>query len=333
MPLEGLVVTDNTYAGESDLSMYVTQQTFMLDTVKEGCLMIKDDIKKQFTIPFLDVTNIIQDRSAQPQSQGTITITGKVLQPRDYMVKVDFNPNDMTVNWQAINLNKNLIDRTLPETTNSYVLMFILKREVEYNEFAIWRSRIQFHPQHGAVDPTSKGMLATDAQYNKFDGLIYKILNDSTAVQVAGAQVLTVNNIVPQLYASYSAIPNQLINKYGKDGLRCHVSINTNKLYEEAQASLTFKSTDLTQMGIRRYKNYEVVVLAGMPDNTIIWTISAPTTESHFWLGQNSATDDTNVKMAPKTADGDLWFIKILMKADTQTGWGVQIVISTTITL
>lgn len=333
MALEGLQVQDTTYAGESDLSYYVTQATLQMDTMKNGCLMVKDDIKKQFTIPFMDITNIIQDRSAQMQSQGNIIIAGKQVIPRDYAIKIDFNPNDLTVNWQALNLQKDLIDRALPETTNNYVIMYTLKRNVEYNEQAIWRGRIQFHPAHGAVDPTTKGQVAGDAIFNKFDGLIYKILNDNTTIQVAGAQVLTVNNVISQFYNVYNAVPIALLNKYGIDGLRFHISKNTQKIYEEAQSQLAFKSINLTDKGIKQYKGYEVVPLAGMPDNVIICTISEPSPEGHFWLGLNSSTDQTNVKVGLKTNDGDLWFIKILMKADTQTGWGTEIVYSGTITL
>lgn len=332
MALEGLQVLDATYAGETDLNLYVTQRTLQMDTVKEGCLMIKDDIKKQYTIPFLDITNIIQDRAAQPISQGNWIITGKQIVPRDYMIYTEFNPRDLEVNWQAIKLNKELIDRQLPETTNSWVIMYTLQRNIEFNEQAIWRSRIAFHPLHGNVNPTTKGQLATDSIFNKFDGLIVKILNDATTIQVAGAQVLTVNNIISQLYNSYNSVPQALLHKYGIDGLRGHISYNTMKIYEEAQSELTFKSTDTTEKGIRRSKGYDLAVLAGMPDNTIIWTVSEPTPEGHFWLGLNSATDETNVKMMPVNNAGENWFLKILMKADTQIGWGTEIVISTTIT-
>lgn len=327
-----LSTLDTSYAGESDNGMYVIKHTGELDTVKKGCIMVKDDIKKKYTIPFLDITNIIQDRQAAPTSQGSIAITGKVIEPRDYMIFLKFNPRDLEANWQAVNLQKDLIDRGLPATTNAYVIMFTLARNIEYNERAIWRSRIEYHPQHGAVTPASKGAPATDAQYDKYDGLIYKILNDSTTVQVAGAQVLTANNIQAQFDAVYAAIPQPLLYKYGKDGIIFHVSYATQQLWEAAQQSLTFKSTDTTEKGINKYKGYDVVPLYGMSDNTIIAAISEPTPQAAFWLGLNSATDESNVKMGMVNATDETWFLKILMKADTQCGWGTEIVISTTIT-
>jgi len=332
MPAEAMNIVDTTYAGETDLSMYLVQHTLELDTVKKDCLMVKDDIRKQFTIPFLDITNIIQDRAAQPQSQGSISITGKQLAPRDYMIYFRFNPRDLEANWQAVNLQTDLIDRGLPATTNSWIILFTLAREVEYNEQAIWRSRIEFHPAHGNVNPTSKGQAAGDSIFNKYDGLITKILNDATTIQVSGAQVLTINNMQSQMDAVYAAVPPALLYKYGIDGLRFHFSYNSQKIWEEVQQSMTFKSTDLTERGINRYRGYECVALAGMPDNTIICTVSEPGPKSHFWLGLNSATDETNVKMNLVTNDGELWFLKILMKADTQVGWGTEIVISTTLT-
>lgn len=325
-------IVDTSYAGETDNGMYVIQHTGELDTVRKGCIMVKDDIKKQYTIPFLDVTNIIQDRAAMPISQGTISITGKVIAPRDYMIYLTFNPRDLEANWQAVNLQKDLIDRSLPPTTNAYVIMFTLARQIEYNERAIWRSRIQYHPQHGNVDPTTKGAPAGDAIYNKYDGLIKVILADSSTVQVAGAQVLTANNIEAQFDNVYAAIPQPLLYKYGKDGIIFHVSYATQQLWEQAQQSLTFKSTDMTEKGINKYKGYEVVPLYGMSDNTIIAAISEPTPQAPFWLGLNSATDDSNVKMGLLRPEGELWYLKVLMKAATQCGWGTEIVISTTIT-
>jgi len=333
MAAEAFVIQDTSYAGESDNGMYVIQHTLELDTVKKDCIMVKDDIKKQYTIPFIDVTNIIQDRYAMPQSQGAITVSGKTIVPKDYMVMMNFNPRDFEANWQAVNLQTELIDRGLPPTTNAYVIMMTLKRLIEYNEQAIWRSRISFHALHGNVNPTTKGQAATDAQFNKFDGLIYKILNDSSSIQVAGAQVLTEANIKGAFDSVKAAIPDALLYKYGKEGVRFHCNYGTQKIWEQAQQSLAFKSVDMTENGINKYSGYDVVPLAGMPPNTIIATISRPDTTGHFWLGLNSATDESNVKVGLLRPEGELWFLKILMKADTQTGWGTEIIIYTTITL
>ena len=327
---DALVITDTTYAGEA-AGRFITQHTLELDTYKNNCLMIQDGIKKQFTIPRLDVSNIVQDRMATPTSQGTISVDGKQLVPKDYMVYVEFNPRDFETHWQAVDLQKDLIDRSLPPTANAFTVMMVLKRLIEFNEQAIWRSRIQFHPGPSQVTPASKGQASTDAQFCYFDGLIKKILDDSTTIKIAGS-TLTVNNIQAQMDAAYAAVPKPLLFKYGTMGLKFHVSYATFQLWESAQMSLTFKSVDTTQTGIRKYKGYDVVALAGMPDNTIIVTISAPDLDSHLWLGLNSTDDDSNMKMMQVQNNSELWFIKMLMKADTQIGWGLEIVISTTIT-
>jgi hypothetical protein len=74
------------------------------------------------------------------------------------------------------------------------------------------------------------------------------------------------------------------------------------------------------------------VPLAGMPDNTIIATVSCPDQESNLWLGVNSTADQDGLTLARLQANSELYFIKGLFKMDTQVGFADFIVIYTSIT-
>lgn len=328
---EALSIQDTTYSG-THTSQFITLSTLQLDTVDKNCIYVEDGIKKQKTIMRLDVSNIIQRRQPTPTSQGTVTVDGKVILPRDMMIYFEFNPRDYEVHWLAEELSAQLIDRQLPATAASYMVMQTLKVANSNYEQMIWRSRIAFDPQGTATDPTSKGQAAGDSAFFYFDGLITKMLSDSTVIQVANPVTLTVSNIKTAFDNSYYAVPKTLLFQYGAKGLKFHVSYYTKQLWEEYQIEQPFKGKNTTDSGDDRYKGYDVVALAGMPDNTIVVTVSRPGMDSRLWLGLNSTDDESRFKVSPLQANSEMWFVKGLMKMDTQTGWGQEIVIYTTIT-
>ena len=336
---EALSITDTTYAGEA-ASYFITRPVVEMDTVQKGCIHVEDGIKKQFTIPRIEVSNFIQRRAATPVSQGTIAVDGQVLVPKDLMLYIEFNPRDYEAHWQAVNLNPKLLDRELPPTAEEFTMLQTMKRLNEFFEKACWRSRLIFDPTNPSyATPASKGQAIGDSVYFYFDGLMTKILNNAATVQVstpatlvAGTASVGQENISAALNRVYASVPQAILFKYGAKGLKFHVSYLTQQIYEQDLLLGPYKNQDTTEKGINRYKGYDVVPLAGMPDNTIVACISSPDQESNLWLGVNSTEDEKGLQLARLQANSELYFIKGLFKMDTQVGFADFIVIYTTIT-
>jgi hypothetical protein len=338
---EALNITDTTYAGDTALS-FILRPLIQADTVQKGCIHVEDGIKKQRTIPRIDVTNIMQKRAATPTSSGSIAVDGRVIVPQDMMLYIEFNPRDFEAHWQAVNLNPKLIDRDLPPTAEDFVTRQTMARLNEFFELAIWRSRKIFDPSNAAaVTPASKGQDVTDSAYIYFDGLMHKLLNDAATIQVSTPRTLISSGasdgsnevIVEALNRVYKLVPKALLYKYGPGGLKFHVSYATQQVYEDyLTTTTTFKNNDTTERGINKYKGYEVVPLAGMPDNTIIACVTSPGLDSNLWVGMNSAEDENTLKLAQLQANSELFFLKGLFKMDTQAGFPDFIVLYTKIT-
>jgi hypothetical protein len=335
---EALVITDTTYAGEA-ASQFIMRPVIGMDTVQKGCIHVQDGIKKQYTIPRIEVTNFIQKRAATPQSKGTMTVDGKVIVPKDLMVYIEFNPRDYESHWQAVNLSPKLLDRELPPTAEEFTMIQTMKRLNEFFENATWRSRIVFDPSGAAVTPASKGQDAGDSAYFYFDGLIVKLLADASTIQtsspatlVAGTATGGQENVTAAFGRVYNLVPKALLFKYGAKGLKFHVSYATQQLYEQDLLLATFKNQDTTEKGINRYKGYDIVPLAGMPDNTIIACVSSPDIDSNLWAGCNSSADEESLMLARLQANSELYFIKGLFKMDTQVGFPDFVVMYTSIT-
>lgn len=340
---EALVINDTSYAG-TVASYMITRAVVGADTIEKGCIYVEDGIKKKRTIPRIEVSGFMQKRAATPTSKGTVTVDGQVLEPRDIMLYYEFNPRDYEQHWYAEQLKPQLLARDLPQTAEAFMVMQQMKRLNEWFENAIWRSRIQYDPDGDNVDPTTKGAPATDAEYLYFDGLIKKLL-DGASVPPAGQRTILVSspatlvsgtagggeeNVIAAMKRTYDLVPQALLYKYGPTGLKFLVNYATQKLYEEALSTNTFKNQDTTEKGINRYKGYDVVPLAGLPDNTIVACYCMPDIQSNLWLGINS-TEDNQLQLTKLQANSELYFIKGLFKMDTQSGFYDQVVLYTTL--
>lgn len=328
---EALVINDTTYAGEA--ASYMIQRAVVgSDTIEKGCIYVEDGIKKYKTIPRIEVTNLFQRRAATPISQGTVTVDAKRIAPQDLMLYYEFNPRDYEAHWFAQMLNPKLLDTELPVTAENFMMMMTMKRTNEFFENHIWRGRKSYDIQGLGTDPTSVGGVATDAAYFYFDGLIERALSDSTTIQVPAPVALTggsAGNIIDKFQVAYKLVPPALLYKYGPGGLKYLVSYADQQKYEDTMQKLTtFKNQDTSEKGINRYTGYDVVPLAGIPENTFFVCIAKPDIDSNLWLGINS-TEDNQLELQRKQANSELFFVKGLFKMDSQIGFADQLVIYT----
>lgn len=327
---EALQINDTSWSGPSAAYM-ITRAVVGADTIEKGCIYVEDGIRKQKTIPRIEVSNFIQKRKATPTSYGSVTVDGQVLVPQDLMLYYEFNPRDYEQHFYAEQLQPKLLGRELPVTAENFMMMQTMKRLNEFFENAIWKSRTAYDPDGTALDPTTKGAAAGDAIYFYFNGLIQKILSATGTISVAGAVALTKSNVRTQLQACLDSVPPALLYRYGAGGLKFMVSYKTQRLYETALREDSFKNQDTTSKGINMYSGYDVVPLAGMPDDTIVVCIAKPDTDSNLWLGINS-TEDNMLQLQRLQNNSELFFVKGLFKMDTQIGFADQLVIYTTIT-
>lgn len=327
---DALVIADTTYAGEV-ASYMITRAVVGADTVEKGCIYVEDGIKKKKTIPRIEVSDFFQKRKATPTSKGTVTVDGAVLEPQDLMLYIEFNPRDYEQHWFATQMNPKLLDAELPPTAENFMMLQIMKRSAEFFENHTWRGRKQYDADGDNVDPTSKGAAASDAAYLYFDGLIKKALDNGNTIQVASPVALTSSNIIAKFEAGYALVPSALLYKYGPLGLKLLVSYKDQQKYEEALTSSSFKNNDTTEKGINKYKGYDVVPLAGIPENTFLWAIGKPDVDSNLWEGINSQ-EDVQLQLARLQANSELFFVKGLFKMDTQIGFADQLVMYTTMT-
>lgn len=303
----GFIINDQNYAGEA-ASQFIVKAITGADTIQGGNVYLKDGIKKKFTIPRWDATytDFIQDRAATPVSQGTSTIDGQPIVPEDYMIYYEFNPRDFEEHWFATQLDPTLIDRSLPVSVESVVVQEILKRHAKYFNQMIWN-----------------GDMTTTGVFKYFDGFIRKATLSGDTVVVPSPVALTVDNIQAKFLLGFDLITPALLFD---PSMKFYVSYSTYIMYGQSQINQTYKGIDTTAVSVPYFKGLKVERIADFPDDTYLIAKGMPTTESNLWVGMNSV-DDANLILQKKQANSELWFVKMLMKADVQIGWNSETVL------
>ena len=329
----GLIINDTQYSG-TFASYFWLPATYGMDTVGKGAVHVEDGIKKKHTIGRVDFSNPLQPRHATPTSQGSFTIDGRTLFPNDVMVYSEFNPRDFESHWLAEQLSPTLLARELPVTAENYMLQIALSRSLEQIENSIWMGSTNYSSITDVNDPRY--------QLQFFDGFINKMVNDGNVPQVLSPLPLTggsttgsVKNVLEamdELITLGASTKKALFARADRfKRLKFFVSVNTEQIYQTALTTgLTFKGLNTMDAGVKPYKGYEVMALAGMPDDTILLCEGLPDTSSNLYLGMNSV-EDNQLQLMRLQNNSELFFIKGLMKYDVQYGFSEQNFLYTTL--
>ena len=319
-----LQINDTTYSG-TYASYFWLPATFGMDTIQKGSVYVKDGIKKKHTIDRMDFSTPLQERAATPTSSGDFTITGRVLNPADIMLYTEFNPRNFEDSFVAEQLSKTLLAREVPVTVESYMMQIALNRAMEQVETMIWQGSTSYTAPIGS---------AGNGQLKFFDGFLKKMVTDSAVHKVASPTTLTSSNILAamdSLITLTATNKKSLLSRSSRfERLKFFVSVNTEQLYQTAALNLTFKGQQFNSGQALPYKGYQVVTLAGLPDNTILFCEGLADTSSNLYVGMNS-TEDNQLQLQRLQNNSELLFLKGFMKYDVQYGFSEEVFLYTTL--
>jgi len=314
------------YSGEV-LEAFITKAVVGNDTVDKGLIKIQSGIQHKYTLPRVQVSNIIQPRVATPnrysdngESVGDFTISERELNPTDLMVYTEFNPRDLEDFWKFAQPEGNLVFRTLEPQVQVALVGELLKEVNRYLGQAIW---------HGAL--SNVGISGTPAGgadlgdpalgLDRFNGLLYNILNDKK-VNAAGdipilagaSDITTTTEVLAALNAVFDLIPKAL---RGNPNLKIILDWTLFDLYDQALIESNFKHADYTNTNVQRFRGITVVPTHGAPVSTIVAAVASADTSSNLWMGIDYVNDAEVLQVEKLQANSEEYFFKLLLKADT----------------
>ncbi len=275
------------------------------ETVAGGHINIETDIRKDRSLPRMQMSQIIQDRAATPVSSGLFTYDERKLTPKDWMVYVEFNPNDFRAIWQTFQSTDPFVFSELPNDVQIVMVRLVLEGQNGVNPYigqAIWQGDIA----------------AGTPPLDKFDGLRVKAAADATVVDVVGT-TLTAANIFAELQKVYDA---SRVEARRHPDYKIFIPDSAFELYTNALRDLTNKSIDPTEEAPKLFRGKTLVNLVGMPDDTMTATVSNDDRSSNIHLGVGAIEDQNTLQIEKLQANSEKWFIKMLMDMDTQIMFG-----------
>lgn len=105
---------------------------------------IKSGIQYKYTLPSVSLGDIIQDNKPTPtsptDSKGTYTFRERYLEPKDFMVYLEFNPRDFEKYWMFAQPDGNLVFRELDPKVQATMLRLLMDKKNAFIGDAIWQS-------------------------------------------------------------------------------------------------------------------------------------------------------------------------------------------------
>lgn len=98
-------------------------------------------------------------------------------------------------------------------------------------------------------------------------------------------------------------------------------------IYDDVITEKPFKGADYRNMNEEKYKGIRIAVLSDLPKDVMFVTVASPDMLSNLWIGVNLADDANAIQIGKVANNGELFFFKMLMKADTNTVYGEDIVL------
>ena len=329
------ISVDNSWSGL--YAQYVILKAlYSMDTLEKGVVAVDSDIKKVFTIDRLDLVNPLSPSQAIPTAQpgSGWTMDSRTMTPGNFQTFQVANPRDLESTVWSKYLAKPILEEIIPTggpDLSGKMVQVLLGRSGEQIENMFWQGALAYQGHYVWGQ--------TNYQLQYFNGYLQRMVNDPlvnlstiTPVTLTNSNIFAVlDNLIEQAAKLYKAL---ISDKNSHRDMKFLCSTLTKVLYKEQLANTQFKGGPLDYSGTYTWKGYEVIDLAGMPDNTIIFTrASTDPNIGNFHVAMNSEAD-WNLRIGQ--LDGNIFAEQYAMlakwKFDVNYGWSDMIFLYTTLT-
>jgi hypothetical protein len=291
-----------TYAGES-AGKYIAAALLSSPTLSSGFVTIKLNIKTKETVKKLATAGLLADATCDFTPTGSVTLTERVLTPKELQVNVQLCKKDFRSDWDAIEMGFSVYD-TLPKSFQDFILAHVIASVAQSNEVNIYAGN--------------------ELDAGEFGGFIELMTADATVLDVAGAAGgVTATNVIAELAKVVDKIPNVISLK---TDLELVVAPNVAKAYRRAMSALGFKQEFYSSTIPMEYEGVKLVVGEGLPASYMI----AAQVEN-LWFGTGLLDDANEVKVLDMAELDGSQNVRIVMRftAGVQYGIGAECVLYT----
>ncbi len=267
----------STYAGEF-AGKYVSAALLSGNTIANNLIEVKPNVKFKEVLKRVDLSGAIANASCDFTDAGTVTLTEKIIEPKELQVNLELCKTPFQSDWEALSMGYSAHDN-LPATFSDYFIGLMSESIAEQTEKDIWAG------------------VAGAGTFDGFKTLLNADAGHTGSKKIAGAAV-TSANVVEKLGDIVDAIPSEV---YGKEDLYIYVAQNIFRAYKRALGG--FQSGGQGAAGvnglgnnqdidIQYFDGVKIVACNGLSDNNAI-----AAQKSNLFFGTGVLSDHNEVKV------------------------------------
>jgi len=267
----------STYAGEF-AGKYVSAALLSGNTIANNLIEVKPNVKFKEVLKRVDLSGAIANASCDFTDAGTVTLTEKIIQPKELQINLELCKTPFVSDWEAVSMGYSAHDN-LPSNFSDYFIGLMSESVAESTENDIWSGS------------------AGAGTFDGFETLLAADADLPAAQEVAGTTVDS-SNVVAQLGLIVDAIPTSV---YGKEDLYIYVAQNIFRAYKRALGG--FQSGGQGAAGvnglgnnqdidIQYFDGVKIVACNGLSDDTAI-----AAQKSNLFFGTGLLADHNEVKV------------------------------------
>lgn len=269
-----------SYSG-SFAGKYVAAALLPAPTIANNLITVKQNVKYKEVLKRVGLNDIVKDGSCDFDPTSTLTLTERILEPKDLQINLSLCKSDFRSDWEAIEMGYSAFDN-LPKNFSDFLIAHVAEKSAARNELSIWQG-----------DKTVTG------QFDGFETLLALDAELPAAQEVTGTTVDS-TNVVAELGKVIDAMPDTL---YGREDLRLYVSNNIFKAYVRALGGYGAAGVGAngfenkgnmwyTTGGALYFDGIPVVMCPGMSSDTAILS-----TIDNLYFGTGLLSDHQEVKV------------------------------------
>ena len=303
------IKVDNTNYNGEVLEKILTVAATGNELVTKGLIHVIPGVEKKISIPRLKTGKMLQKRKEDPQvtdSKGDFNWSEQTLEPHDFMAFTVFNPRAFESIWRKWQPKGNLNFAELPPEAQN-ALLDALSKQVQ---FELGDHYVNGEYADGEDDTKLMNGILTQAAKAA----------DYVLVDVAKADTM-----LKKLKAVRAAIPTAM---RPNPDLRIIMSVEDFDKYDDELTERESKNASETEVNRKRYKGITIETVAAWPDGVIVATLCSPDADGNFFAAVNLQNDESVILIDKVSNASELYFFKLLMKADTNIAFGEEFIVA-----
>lgn len=261
-----------TYAGEF-AGAYVSAALLSGNTLSQGLISVKPNVKFKEVLKRLDLDGITANASCDFSDTSTVTITERILEPKELQVNLELCLTPFQSDWEAESMGFSALGQNLPKTFSDYFIGHVSAKIAEKTEQDVWSGS------------------AGAGSFDGFESLLTVDAALPSANEVTGTTV-TAANVVVELGKIADAIPASL---YGNEDLYIYVSQNIFRAYKRALGGFSAQSNEMgnnQDINVQYFDGIKVAMVNGMSSNVAIASL-----KSNLYFGTGLMSDQQEVRV------------------------------------